>query len=63
MGSKCLALDASTSHVQEIILPKTIFGRPLKLILEIFEILCVLNIKQKNSHTIMYECEKAPLTH
>jgi hypothetical protein len=51
------------SHVQEIILPKTIFGCLLKLILEFLGILCVLKIKPKYSYTIMYECEKSTLTH
>jgi hypothetical protein len=51
------------SHVQEIILPKTIFGYPLKLILEIFGIFYVPSIKPKYSYTITYECEKSPLTH
>ncbi len=48
------------SHVQEIILPKNMFGCPLKLILGIFYI---SSIKPKYSFTIMYECEKSPLTH
>jgi hypothetical protein len=35
------------SHVQEIILPKNLFGCPLKLILEFSEIFCVYGYKQK----------------
>jgi hypothetical protein len=38
MGSKCLALGA---HVEEIILPKNMFGCPLKLTLGLYGILCV----------------------
>jgi hypothetical protein len=60
-GSKCLALDAR--HVQEIILPKNMFAYPLKLILGFLGIFYVFGIKQKYSYTIMYECEKSPLTH
>jgi len=48
------------SHVQEIILPKNMFVCPLKLILGFFRI---FGIKQKYSYTIMYECEKSPLTY
>jgi hypothetical protein len=51
------------SHVQEIILPKNMFGYPLKLILRFFGIFCIFGIKLKYSYTIMYECEKALLTH
>jgi len=46
--------------VQEIILPKNMFVCPLKLILGFFRI---FGIKQKYSYTIMYECEKSPLTY
>jgi hypothetical protein len=61
MGSKCLALDAG--HVQKIILPKNMFSCPLKLILGFSGIFYVFGIKPKYSYTIMYECEKSPLTH
>jgi hypothetical protein len=53
MGSNCLGLDAS-----HIILPKDMFGYPLKLFLEFSRIFCISSIKPKYSHTIMYECEK-----
>jgi hypothetical protein len=36
---------------------------PLKLILGFFGIFCIFNIKPKYVYTIMYECEKSPLTH
>jgi hypothetical protein len=36
------------------------FGCPLKFIFGIF---FISNIKPKYSYTIMYECEKSPLTH
>jgi hypothetical protein len=39
------------------------FGCPLKLILGFSTIFCISNIKLKYSYTIMYECEKSPLTH
>jgi len=39
------------------------FGYPLKLILGVFGIFYIFGIKQKYSYTIMYECEKSPLTH
>jgi len=51
------------SHVQEVTLPKNMFGCPLKLILGFFGIFHVFSIKPKYSYTIMYECEKSPLTH
>jgi len=51
------------SYVQEIILPKNLFGYPLKLVLRFYGIFCVYGIKPKYSYTIMYECEKSPLTH
>ncbi len=51
------------SHVQKTILPKNMFGCPLKLILGLFGIFCVFGIKPKYSYIIMYECEKSPLTH
>jgi len=50
-------------HVQEIILAKNRFGCPLKLILGFLGIFYVCSIKPKYSYTIMYECEKSPLTH
>jgi hypothetical protein len=39
------------------------FGYPLKLILGFSRIFYVFGIKPKYSYTIMYECEKSPLTH
>jgi hypothetical protein len=39
------------------------FGYRLKLILGFFRIFYVFGIKPKYSYTIMYECEKSPLTH
>ncbi len=62
MGSNCLPFKCK-SHVQEITLPKNMFGCPLKLILGFFGIFHVFGIKPKYSYTIMYECEKSPLTH
>jgi hypothetical protein len=44
-------------------LPKIMFGCPLKLILKFSGICCISGIKQKHSYTVMYECEKSPLTH
>ncbi len=51
------------SHLQEINMPKNMFGCPLKFILKFYKILCVSGMKPKYSYTIMYECEKSPLTH
>jgi hypothetical protein len=51
------------SHAQEIILPKNMFSCPLKLILGFFRILYIFGIKLKYSYTIMYECQKSPLTY
>jgi hypothetical protein len=51
------------SHVHEILLPKNMFGWPLKLTLGFFEIFYILGIKPKYSYKIMYKCEKSPLTH
>jgi hypothetical protein len=39
------------------------FACPLKLILRFFGIFCIYGIKLKYSYTIMYDCEKSPLTH
>jgi hypothetical protein len=39
------------------------FGCQLKLILRFSWIFYIFGIKQKYSYTIMYECEKSPLTH
>jgi len=50
-------------HVKEINMPKNMFGCPLKLILRFFWISCIFDIKLKYSYTIMYDCEKSPLTH
>ncbi len=51
------------SHVQEKILPKNMFGCPLKLIFEFLKNLCVSGYKPKYSYTIMYECENSPPPH
>jgi hypothetical protein len=51
------------SHVLEIIFPKNIYCCLLKLILGFFGIFYIFSIKLKYSYTIMYECEKSPLTH
>jgi hypothetical protein len=51
------------SHVQEIILPKNMFGYPLKFILAIFGDFYIFSYKPKYSCTIMYECEKSPPPH
>jgi hypothetical protein len=40
--------------VQEIILPKNMFGCPLKLILGFYGIFYISDYKQKYSYTIMY---------
>jgi hypothetical protein len=39
------------------------FGCPLKLILGFLGGFCIFGIKLKYSYTIMYDCEKSPLTH
>jgi hypothetical protein len=49
--------------VEEIILPKNMFGCPLKLILGFYKNFYVFGIKPKYSYTIMCEYEKSPLTH
>jgi hypothetical protein len=49
--------------VQEIILPKNMFGCPLKLILGIYMNLCIFGYKLQYSYTIMYECENSPPPH
>jgi hypothetical protein len=51
------------SHVQKIILQKNMFGCPLKLNLGFFGIFFISSITQKYLYTIIYECEKSPLTH
>jgi hypothetical protein len=51
------------SHVQDINMPKNMFGCPLKLILGFFGIFSISRIKLKYSYTIMYDCEKSPSTH
>jgi hypothetical protein len=38
-------------------------GCPLKLILGFLGIFCIFGIKLEYSYTIMYDCEKSPLTH
>jgi hypothetical protein len=42
---------------------KNMFGCPLKLIFRIFWDFLHSSIKLKYSYTIMYDCEKSPLTH
>jgi len=49
--------------VQEIFLPKNMFGCPLKFILGFFWIFLCFSIKPKYAYITMYECEKSPLTH
>ncbi len=61
MGSKCLVLGVG--HMCRIILPKNMFGCPLKLILGFFGIFCIFGYKLKYSYTIMYECENSALSH
>ncbi len=41
---------------------KKMFSYALKLILGFFGLFYVFGIKPKYSHTIMYECQKSPLT-
>jgi len=51
------------SHVKEIKMQKNMFGCPLKFILGFFGIFWISSIKLKYLYTIMYDCEKSPLTH
>jgi hypothetical protein len=51
------------SHMKEINLSKNMFSYPLKLILGFFEIFYIFDNKPEYSYTIMYECEKSPITH
>jgi hypothetical protein len=51
------------SHVQEIILPKNVFGCPLKFILGFLRIFCIYGIKPNYSYTNIYERGKLPLTY
>ncbi len=51
------------SHVHEILLPKKMFGWPLKLILGFLGIFYIFGIKPKYSYKIMYKCEESPLPH
>jgi hypothetical protein len=51
------------SHLHEINMLKNMFGCPLKLILGFSRIFYIYGIKLKYSYTIMYDCEKSPLTH
>jgi hypothetical protein len=39
------------------------FGYPLKFILAFSRIFYIFGIKLKYAYTIMYECERSPLTH
>jgi len=48
------------SNVQKIILPKNMFGCPLKFILGTFGDFNVFSYKPKHSCTIIYECENSP---
>jgi len=48
--------------VQEINMPKNMFCCPLKLILGFSGIFYISSIEPKYSYTIMYGCEKSPLT-
>jgi len=58
VGSKCLALHAITC------VGNNIAKKHICLSIETyFGILCVFGINPKYSYTIMYECEKSPLTH
>jgi hypothetical protein len=49
--------------VLEINMLKNMFVCPFKLILGFLRIFCISSIKLKYSYTIMYDCEKSPLTH
>jgi hypothetical protein len=49
--------------VQEINMPKNMFGCPLKFILGFLKVFCIYGMKLKYSYTMMYDCEKQPLTH
>jgi len=51
------------SHVQEINMPQNMFNCPLKLILGFFEFFFIYGIELKYSYTIIYDCEKSPITH
>jgi hypothetical protein len=59
MGSKCLTLDVGhmwrNKHVKKHVW--------LKFILGFYNIFYISSIKLKYSYTIMYDCEKSPLTH
>jgi hypothetical protein len=44
-------------------MPRNMFHCPLKLILKFSGIFCIYGIKLKYAYTIMYDCEKSPLTH
>jgi len=50
------------SHVKETNMPNDMFGCLLKLILRFSKIFCIYGIKLKYSYTIIYDCEKSPLT-
>jgi hypothetical protein len=56
-GLKC------RSCIQEIILPKNMFGCPLKFTLGISRNFFISNYKSKYSCTILYECENSPTPH
>jgi len=44
-------------------MPKNMFDCPLKFILRFSRIFYIFSIKLKYLYTIMYDCEKASLTH
>jgi hypothetical protein len=59
MGSKCSTLDVSITCARNNLAKKHVW-----LSIEThFGIFYISSIKQKYSYTIMYECEKSPLTH
>jgi hypothetical protein len=57
MGSKCLALDVGCM-CREYFAKKHVW-LPIETHFGIF---CIFGVKSKYSYTIMYECEKPPLT-
>jgi hypothetical protein len=44
-------------------MPKNMFGCPLKLISGFSGVFYISSIQLKYSYTIIYDCEKSPLTH
>jgi hypothetical protein len=51
------------SNVHETILPKKMFGCPLKFILGLFRSFYIYGYKPKYFYTIMYECENSPFSY